>query len=133
MIANRQSGADSLKLDQVRSLFIGQITNWKEVGGKDLPVQIWTFDSEEDIGGLFSKLVMNGQPVTSLARLATSAQVMQQAISSIPGSIGILPHSLLEGDTNVIYKVATVPVLAITKSVPQGVVRDLISCLQENH
>ena len=76
---------------------------------------------------------MDGQPVTSLAHLATSAQVMQGAVDAMPGSIGILPRSLLNGGVTGVYKVATVPVLAITKSVPQGSLRELIGCLQENH
>jgi ABC-type phosphate transport system substrate-binding protein len=133
VIANPQSGVDSLTLDQIRSLFLGQATNWKEVGGNDIPVQVWTFSSYEDVQGIFSKVVMNGQPVTSLARLATSAQVMQGAIDAIPGSIGILPRRLLEGNAKSIFMAAKVPVLAITKSEPEGATRDLISCLQGNH
>jgi hypothetical protein len=132
VIAHPQSGVGSLTLDQVRSLFLGQAVNWKEVGGNDISVQVWSYP-DDDIQEIFSKSVMNGQPVTSSARLATSVQVMQGAVNAIPGSIGVLPRTLLEGEVKDIYTVAIVPVLAITKSEPRGAIKDLISCLQENH
>jgi hypothetical protein len=131
-IVHPQTGIGSLTLDQVRAIFLGQVLNWKDVGGKDLSVQVWSYP-DVDIQEIFINSVMNGQPITSLAHLATSAQVMQGLIEAMPGSIGILPHSLLAGSVTDVYKVATVPVLAITKSQPQGVIRELIGCLQEKH
>jgi len=131
-IVHPQTGIGSLTLDQVRAIFLGQILNWKDVGGKDLSVQVWSYP-DVDIQEILIKSVMNGQPVTSLAHLATSAQVMQGLIEAMPGSIGILPYSLLEGSVTDVYKVATVPVLAITRSEPHGAVREIISCLQEKH
>jgi phosphate transport system substrate-binding protein len=124
---------DSLTLNQVRSIFLGQTANWKEVGGNDLPLQVWTFSPDEDVQGIFDKTVMNGEPVTSLARLATSALNMLKDVGTTPGSIGLLPRHLLAGAVKDVYTVGTTPVLAITKSEPQGVVRELIRCLQENH
>jgi hypothetical protein len=133
VIVHPKTGLGTLTLDQVRLLFLGQVTNWKELGGFDVPVQVWSFSDDEDVQDIFSKTVMNGEPVTSLARLATSAQVMQGAIDAIPGSIGLLPRRLLEGDVKDVYTVATVPVLAITRSVPHGAIQELIGCIQKNH
>jgi len=131
-IVHPQTGVGSLTLDQVRALFLGQVLNWKDLGGKDLPVQVWSYP-DDDIQEILIKSVTDGQPVTSLAHLATSAQVMQGLIEAMLGSIGILPRSLLEGSGKDVYKVATVPVLAITKSQPQGAIREIIGCLQEKH
>ena len=133
VIANPQTGTGSLNLDQVRALFLGQTANWKDLGGKDVPVHVWAYSPEEDVQGIFSKVVMNGQPVTSLARLAPSAQDMLKSVQSTPGSIGLLPRHLLSAEVKEIYTLATVPVLAITKSEPQGAIKALIGCLQENH
>jgi hypothetical protein len=133
VIAHPGSGVDSLTLDQVRSLFLGQAADWKEVGGNDIPVQVWTFSPAEDVQQVFSEAVLNRQPVSSLARLATSAHEMLKSVGTNPGSIGLLTRRLLEGEVKSIYTVANAPVLAITKSEPQGVSRDLISCLQGKH
>ncbi len=73
---------------------------------------------------------MNGQPVTSLARLAVSAQNMLDSIANNAGSIGFLPRSWETGNVHDVYKVASEPLLAITKSQPQGALKELIACLQ---
>ncbi len=130
IVNHPQAGVGALTLDQVRQLFSGRLTNWKDVGGNDLPVQVWTFASGEDIQQLFDRLVMNGQPVTSLARLAVSAQAMSDGVGNTPGSIGYLPRRWKAGNIREALKAATVPVLAITRSQPAGPEKDLLSCLQ---
>ncbi len=130
IVNHPQAGVGPLTLDKVQQLFSGRVTNWKQVGGNDVPVLVWTFSSDEDIQQLFQRLVMNGQPVTSLARLAVSSQAMSDSVGNNPGSIGYLPRRWKAGNTREALKAATVPVLLIARSDPQGPVRQLISCLQ---
>ena len=92
VVNHPQAGVGELTQDQVQRLFSGRIANWKEVGGNDLPVQVWTFSLEEDVQQVFEELVMRGEPVTSLARLAVSAQAMSDGVGNTPGSIGYLPR-----------------------------------------
>ncbi|MFD7706611.1 substrate-binding domain-containing protein [Streptomyces sp. NPDC059786] len=40
MVASEDAGVRTLSLKQVRDLCAGRITNWKEVGGADLPVHL---------------------------------------------------------------------------------------------
>jgi hypothetical protein len=46
-------------------------------------------------------------------------------------AIGILPRHWMAGDVREVYSVAKVPVLAITQSEPQGMLNQLIGCLQK--
>ena len=131
VIVQSQNNIDNLTADQVHSIFLGQVTDWKDVGGSDMPIQVWTYGQGEDIQQIFEQNVMNNQPVTSLARLAVSAQNMSDSIANNAGSIGFLPRSLETANVRDVYKVTSEPLLAITKSQPQGVVNDLIACLQK--
>ena len=126
-----QTGAGSLTIEQVRQLFTGQVTNWKDVGGNDVPVQVWTYPLDEDIQQIFDNVVLARQPVTSLAHLAVSAQAMSDAIGAQAGSVGVLTRRWKTGNAREALVVASAPVLAITKSEPQGAVKDLIACLQK--
>ena len=130
VITHPQAGAGPLTLEQVRGLFSGQISNWKDAGGSDLPVQVWSFAQDEDIQQIFDQTAMNGQPITSLACLAVSAQAMSDSVGSTAGSIGFLPRRWKAGSTCEAFKLATVPVLVISRTQPQGAIKDLISCLQ---
>ncbi len=98
MIVQSQNNIDNLTADQVHSIFLGQVTNWKDVGGSDMPIQVWTYAQGEDIQQIFEQNVMNNQPVTSLARLAVSAQNMSNSIANNAGSIGFMPRSLETGN-----------------------------------
>jgi len=134
VIANPQTGVTFLSLDQVRSIFLGQIMDWKEVGGNDLAVQVWSLSPDEDVQSIFNRDVMNGQPISSLARLAVSGESMVEAIGSNSGSVGILPRRLINKTVQSVFNVESVPVLIITKDTPAGSLNELISCLQqENH
>jgi len=126
-----QTGVGSLTIEQVRQLFAGQVTNWKEVGGSDVPVQVWTYSSDEYVQQIFDNTVLARQPITSLARLAVSAQAMSDSIGAQAGSVGVLTRHWKRGNTREALVIASAPVLAITKSEPQGAVKDLITCLQK--
>ena len=74
---------------------------------------------------------MAGGLITSQARLATSTQNMSDSVGQNPGSIGILPRRAKTASTQEVYGGVFVPVLAIAKSEPQGVLKELLTCLQK--
>jgi phosphate transport system substrate-binding protein len=41
MITHKDNPVDSISLDQLRKMYKGQITNWKELGGKDAPIELY--------------------------------------------------------------------------------------------
>ena len=130
VIVQSQNSVDKLTADQVYSIFLGQVTSWKDVGGSDTPVQVWTYAQGEDIQEIFEQNAMDGQRVTSSARLAVSAQNMLDSVTKNSGSIGFLPHSLETTDVRDVDTVASAPLLVITKSQPDPGIKELVACLQ---
>lgn len=131
VVVHSQVKVDGWNADQVRRLFLGQVINWKELGGSDQPIQVWTYSPDEDIQQVFDRLVLNGGPVTSQARLAATVQDMSDSVAKTPGSIGLLPRRWETGDTPEVFNAGSVPVLAIVPSASQANVRSLIACLQK--
>ena len=41
VITHKDNPVNSLTLDQLRGIYKGRITNWKEVGGKDAPIELY--------------------------------------------------------------------------------------------
>jgi hypothetical protein len=130
VVTHTQVGVSSLTLEQAQQVFAGIITNWQDVGGNDLPIQVWTYAPGEDIQQIFQRVVMSGRPVTSMARLAASSQGMSDEVGNTPGSVGYLARRWKAGNTRDVLNFATVPVLAVTRSQPDAAVKALIDCLQ---
>jgi hypothetical protein len=100
-------------------------------GQGDPSVQVWVYSSEQDVQEVFDQFVMAGLSVTSSARMAATPQQMSDTLINQPNAVGILPRHWKAGDDQEVFKVATVPVLALTNAEPQGVIKELIACLQK--
>jgi hypothetical protein len=124
IITHRESSIPSMNLEEVQTLFAGQ---------GDPSIQVWVYTSEQDIQQVFDQYVMKGRNVASSANVAASPQQMLNVLESERQAIGILPltWSMKMTGSGGVYHVATVPVLAITDSEPQGVIQEVLACLQK--
>ncbi len=122
IVTHRQSPVQNLTLEEARILFTGQ---------GDPSVQVWIYASEEDMQIVFDQVVMEGRNVTPSARLAVNPQQMSDTLVNESNTVGILPRHWKVGDVRDVYLVATVPVLAMTQSEPEGVIKELLTCLQK--
>ena len=122
IVTNRQSPIQNLTLDKARALFEG-------LG--DPSVQVWVYSSDGDVQKVFDQFVMKGGSVTSSAKVAVSPQQMSDTLVNQPNTVGILPKHWKAGDARFVYTIPNVPVLAITQSEPNGVINQLIGCLQK--
>jgi len=122
IVTHRQSPVQNLTLESARALFAGQ---------GDPSVQVWVYGPDDDVQEVFDQVVMTGLRITSSARLAATPQQMSDTLVNEPNSVGILPRHWKVGNDREVFRVATVPVLVLTKSEPQGAIKELISCLQK--
>ena len=122
IVTHRQSPVQNLTLEDARALFMA-------LG--NLEVQVWVYASGEDVQRVFDQFVMEGRSVTSSARMAVNPQQMSDTLVNESNTVGILPRHWKAGDVRDVFSVATVPVLALTRSEPQGVINQLIGCLQK--
>jgi len=130
IVVNLVRSPNSLNAEQVRDLFTGQINDWGQIDpSKPGKVQVWVFAQGSDMQEVFAKTLV-GRAVVSNARLATSPDEMSQAIASDENAVGILSRHWKTASVADVYVTASAPVLAITPSEPQGVVKDLLACLQ---
>ena len=122
VVTNRESIVQNLSFDEAQDLF-----------AKGNPsMQVWVYSSDADVQIVFDQLVMKERSVTSFAQAAVSAQNMSDILNSESSAVGILPKHRVTGNVREVYSVGNVPVLAITNEEPQGVVIELLACLQNN-
>ena len=122
IVTHRQSPVQNLTLEGARELFAGH---------GDPSLQVWVYASVEDVQELFNQIVMTGRSVDPSARLAVNPQQMSDTLVNEINAVGVLPRHWKAGDVREVFSVATVPVLAVTASEPQGVIQELLVCLQK--
>ena len=135
VVVNNARSSTQLRTEQSAELFTGQISDWGQIanpqngGTEGGAVQVWVFAQGDDVQQVFAK-TLTGKPIISSARLAASPDEMSQAIANDPNAVGILSRHWKTENVSDGYVAASTPVLAITPSEPQGVVKNLLVCLQ---
>ena len=97
IIAHPDVPVEGLSHREARAIFAGQITDWGTPGGSEAPVYVVTREEGSSSRMAFESLVMQGQPFSSAARLAVSEADMLGVVSGVPGSVGYVAHSALDG------------------------------------
>ena len=122
IVTNRVSPIQNLTPEQAKELFMG-------LGNPT--VQVWVYASGTDGQNVFEQLVMDGRTVTLSVNIASTPQQMSDILVNQENTAGILPRHWKAGDVRDVFSAGKVPVLALTNVEPQGVVKELIGCLQK--
>lgn len=91
IIVNPANPVERLSLDQLRAIFAGQITNWSEVGGPDMRIDLVNRDEASGTREAFNKLVMAEKAKfdRSAAVLPGTGQV-RDVVSRSTGAVGYI-------------------------------------------
>ncbi len=88
IILHPSNGVEKLTRQQLEEIFSGEIRNWKEVGGKDQSIKIFTRDTQSGTYGFMKDIIMNGKNMSKNAQTSTSNAGIVQGVSSFSGAIG---------------------------------------------
>jgi hypothetical protein len=130
IIVSAASPLTSLTPQQATDLFSGRLQDWQSLDGTSGSIQLWVFPSGEDVESILTVALLDGSPVSSSARLATSPQEMLQEVAGDPDAVGVLTHSWISNLVRVVDTVATVPVIVTLPGKPQGALETILLCLQ---
>ncbi|MCF8027182.1 MAG: phosphate ABC transporter substrate-binding protein [Desulfobacteraceae bacterium] len=81
---------NNLSKDQVKGIFAGEIGSWKQVGGADRQINLYTRDEASGTRSVFWKKALDKDPVAVEANVIQSNGAMKVAISRDPDAIGYL-------------------------------------------
>ena len=84
-----------LKRDQVRRIFNGELTNWKDVGGADAPIRLIVREESSGTREAFMKLVMGKDRVSRKAISQDSNGAIKELVKADRLSIGFMSLGLV--------------------------------------
>ena len=88
-----------LSLDELRGIYMGSITNWKDVGGADARIVVVSRDTSSGTYETWETMVMKGERVAPSALLQASNGAVVQAVSKNPNAIGYIGIGYLDKST----------------------------------
>jgi len=77
-----------LTLEQVRDIYLGNISNWKQVGGPDKKIVVISRDTNSGTYETFEKMVMAKKKICEKAEYVGSNGAIRQRVQSTPAAIG---------------------------------------------
>jgi phosphate transport system substrate-binding protein len=77
-----------LSLDQLKSIFTGKVRNWKEVGGADLPITLYSRENSSGTYEFFKENVLGGQDFAASAQAMPGTAALLQAVARDNKGIG---------------------------------------------
>lgn len=81
---------NNLTNEQLRGIYNGKITNWKEVGGSDRPIVSISRDSSSGTFGVWVDVALKGDRVSPRTQLLPSNGAIVQAVSGNQNAIGYI-------------------------------------------
>ena len=101
-IVNRDTGISELTSEALAKVFSGEVKNWREIGGNDLPIRVFTREPDDSSRQTLEKTLPGWQKITLAPKrreISTTTQDLAAAVKYSPGAIGYAPNSKWLGDT----------------------------------
>ncbi len=88
ILVHPSNPVDKLTVDQVRDIYLGKITNWKQLGGPDKKIIKISRDTNSGTYETFNKLVMKKQKIAGDCEYVGSNGAIRQRVQSTSSAIG---------------------------------------------
>jgi len=88
LIAHPSNTVSDLTLAQIKDIYQGKITNWKELGGADMEIVLIGRDSASGTRSFFTEYVLDEEDAAKTMQEYSSNGAVQLAVAQTPGAIG---------------------------------------------
>lgn len=92
IIVHPDNPLNALNVQQVASLFAGEVSNWRELGGADMTVRLLARDDRSGTYDTFKELVLGsqGKALATHAQRYESNDELSRDVGNAPGAIGFV-------------------------------------------
>ncbi len=141
VIVHSSNPIQGLNMEEIKDIYTGKITNWKELGGKDQKIVVVSRDSASGTFETFNKIVLKGKKVIPEALAQASNKTVATIVATTKGAIGYvglgylsetikaLPVNGIAPERETVgsgkYPISR-PLYMYTNGAPQGVAKDFI-------
>jgi len=126
-VVNPQNTVKKLSAKELQDIYAGKITNWKALGGKDRPINIYTRDKSSGTREVFWKKALGKGDISGKANFVTSNGAMKSAVTNDPYALGYVSVGYIDKTVAPVTLDDVTPSLATVKTGEYKVARGLFS------
>lgn len=113
MIVNHDVSVTNLRKQDIIDIFsTGTITNWKQVGGDDLPIVPVVRPATSGTRATFRKYILAGRDENGTLLKTDSSQTVLDTVANTPGSIGYLAVPVVDDHVGIVAIDGQLPSIA---------------------
>ncbi|HPE45383.1 MAG TPA: PstS family phosphate ABC transporter substrate-binding protein, partial [Deltaproteobacteria bacterium] len=95
VVVHPANKVSALTKAQIKDIYTGKVSNWKEIGGPDAKIVTVSRDTSSGTYEAFETLAINKEKVRPDALTTASNQAVAQTVAQTPGAIGYVGHGYL--------------------------------------
>jgi phosphate transport system substrate-binding protein len=132
-IVHPSNPVSRLTWEQLRDIHTGKISNWKQVGGKDAQIVVYTDAAASATRGMIKQVVMDGQEYASAAKALDAVAKVNDMVAATADGIGALGKGFVKpGQVKIVEsKKVEQPLGFITIGEPKGAVKKVIEAFRQ--
>jgi len=128
VIVNPANKVRGLTQQQVMEIYAGKISNWKDVGGVDKPINLYTRDEASGTREVFWNQALKKGEIAANANFSVSNGAMKAAISQDPFAIGYVSVGHIDESVAAVAFDGVAPSRQTVKEGVYPISRGLYSC-----
>lgn len=103
VVVNPANPVGRLTIDQISRIYSGEVTNWKDVGGKNENIVLYSRESSSGTYVYFKEAVLDKKEYAPGAQLMPATGAIVQAVSQTPGAIGYVGLAYLNDKVKAVH------------------------------
>jgi phosphate transport system substrate-binding protein len=141
IVVSKDNKVTGLTAEQIKNIYLGNIKNWKEVGGTDAAITVVTREDGSGTREAFSKGIMNEEDIINSAIVQNSTGAVRTTVAGDKNAIGYVSMASVNSEVKAVeldgvaatednvkngtYKLQR-PFIYITKGDPTGIAKEFI-------
>lgn len=126
-VVHPENKIQSLTSKQLQDIYSGKISNWKELGGIDRQINLYTRDEASGTRKVFWKKALAKGEISAKANVVVSNGAMKSAVAGDPFAIGFVSIGHMDGSVAPVVLDDILPTLDTVRSGEYKVARGLYS------
>lgn len=103
LVTHKNNTVKDLTVDQIKDIYTGKITNWKDVGGKDAPIVVLSReDGSGTRDGFQEKVGFESEALTKEAQISDGSGNIKTTVEGNENAIGYISYGYVDDTVNML-------------------------------